>query len=244
MSLTHIYPDTLILSRSNTPATRKIIRVSGETRIVLADDHPIVLSGLRNLLSQERDFKLVGEATSGAEALKIIRECKPDLVVLDISMAEPNGIAVSRRIGQELPSVKVLILTFHEDRAYLQQAIDAGVGGYLLKRSAAENLVPAIRAVITGGLYVDPAIANRLFESAPKQGGGLRDGRLPELTEREESVLKLVAQGYTNKEVAARLGVGVKSVETYKSRGVEKLGLKTRAELVRYAAVQGWLSDI
>ena len=218
--------------------------MSGETRIVLADDHPIVLSGLRNLLSQERDFKLVGEATSGAEALKIIRECKPDLVVLDISMAEPNGIAVSRRIGQELPSVKVLILTFHEDRAYLQQAIDAGVGGYLLKRSAAENLVPAIRAVITGGLYVDPAIANRLFESAPKQGGGLRDGRLPELTEREESVLKFVAQGYTNKEVAARLGVGVKSVETYKSRGVEKLGLKTRAELVRFAAVQGWLSDI
>jgi DNA-binding NarL/FixJ family response regulator len=218
--------------------------VSGETRIVLADDHPIVLSGLRNLLSQERDFKLVGEATSGAEALKIIRESKPDLVVMDISMAEPNGIAVSRRIGQELPSVKVLILTFHEDRAYLQQAIDAGVGGYLLKRSAAENLVPAIRAVITGGLYVDPAIANRLFESAPKQGGGLRDGRLPELTEREESVLKLVAQGFTNKEVAARLGVGVKSVETYKSRGVEKLGLKTRAELVRYAAVQGWLSDI
>ena len=218
--------------------------MSGETRIVLADDHPIVLSGLRNLLSQERDFKLVGEATSGAEALKIIRESKPDLVVMDISMAEPNGIAVSRRIGQELPSVKVLILTFHEDRAYLQQAIDAGVGGYLLKRSAAENLVPAIRAVITGGLYVDPAIANRLFESAPKQGGGLRDGRLPELTEREESVLKLVAQGYTNKEVAARLGVGVKSVETYKSRGVEKLGLKTRAELVRYAAVQGWLSDI
>ena len=99
--------------------------MSGETRIVLADDHPIVLSGLRNLLSQEGDFKLVGEATSGAEALKIIRECKPDLVVLDISMAEPNGIAVSRRIGQELPSVKVLILTFHEDRAYLQQAIDA-----------------------------------------------------------------------------------------------------------------------
>ena len=218
--------------------------MSGETRIVLADDHPIVLSGMRNLLSQERDFKLVGEATSGAEALKIIRECKPDLVVLDISMVEPNGIAVSRRIGQELPSVKVLILTFHEDRAYLQQAIDAGVGGYLFKRSAAENLVPAIRAVITGGLYVDPAIANRLFESAPKQGGGLRDGRLPELTEREESVLKLVAQGYTNKEVAARLGVGVKSVETYKSRGVEKLGLKTRAELVRFAAVQGWLSDI
>jgi DNA-binding NarL/FixJ family response regulator len=203
----------------------------------LADDHPIVLSGLRNLLNQERDFKLVGEAASGAEALKIIRESKPDLVVMDISMAEPNGIAVSRRIGQELPSVRVLILTFHEDRAYLQQAIDAGVGGYLLKRSAAENLVPAIRAVITGGLYVDPAIANRLFESTPRQGGGLRDGRLPELTEREESVLKLVAQGYTNKEVAARLGVGVKSLETYKSRGTLRPCCIASGTQARFATV-------
>jgi DNA-binding NarL/FixJ family response regulator len=218
--------------------------VSSEIRIVLADDHPVVLSGLRNLVGEQDDFELVGEATSGNEALKIIREAKPDVVVMDISMPELNGIAVSRRIGKELPSVKILMLTVHEDRAYLQQALDAGVRGYVVKRSAAENLVPAIRAVITGGLYVDPAIAHRLFDSTPRAGGGSRDGRLPDLTDREESVLKLVALGYTNKEVAARLGVGIKSVETYKSRGVEKLGLKTRAELVRYAAVQGWLYDI
>jgi DNA-binding NarL/FixJ family response regulator len=218
--------------------------VNGATRIVLADDHPIVLNGLRNLIAVEPDFALVGEACSGIEALKIIRDKKPDVAIIDISMPELNGISLSRRVARELPSVKVLILTLHEDRAYLRQAIDAGVRGYLLKRSAAENLVRAIRAVVTGGLYVDPAIAYRLFDSTPKQGNGLKDGRMPDLTDREGDVLKLVALGYTNKEIARRLDIGVKSVETYKSRGVDKLGLKTRAELVRYASVQGWLSDI
>jgi DNA-binding NarL/FixJ family response regulator len=209
-----------------------------------SDDHPIVLNGLRNLIAVEPDFALVGEACSGIEALKIIRDKKPDVAIIDISMPELNGISLSRRVARELPSVKVLILTMHEDRAYLRQAIDAGVRGYLLKRSAAENLVRAIRAVVTGGLYVDPAIAYRLFDSTPKQGNGLKDGRMPDLTDREGDVLKLVALGYTNKEIARRLDIGVKSVETYKSRGVDKLGLKTRAELVRYASVQGWLSDI
>jgi DNA-binding NarL/FixJ family response regulator len=218
--------------------------VSGQTRIVLADDHPIVLNGLRNLVMAEPDFELVGEASSGTEALRVIRESRPDVAVIDISIPEPNGISVSRRIVNELAFVKVLILTLYEDRSYLRLAIDAGVCGYLLKRSAAENLVRAIRAVVTGGLYVDPAIAHRLFDSIPKQGNGFKRDHMPELTLREGDVLKLVALGYTNKEIAHRLDIGVKSVETYKSRGVEKLGLKTRAEVVRYASVQGWLSDI
>jgi DNA-binding NarL/FixJ family response regulator len=218
--------------------------VTERTRIVLADDHPIVLNGLRNLVVAEEDFALVGEAASGNEALKIIRDQKPDVAVIDISMPDVNGISLSRRVAKDLPSVKILILTLHEDRAYLRQAIDAGVRGYLLKRSAAENLARAIRAVVTGGLYVDPAIACRLFDSTPKQGNGWKNGRLPDLTDRESEVLKLVALGYTNKEIARRLDIGVKSVETYKSRGADKLGLKTRAELVRYASVQGWLSDI
>jgi len=198
--------------------------VSGTTRIVLADDHPIVLNGLRSL--------------------KVIREKKPDVAVIDISMPELNGIVLSRRLAKEAASVKILILTLHEDRAYLRQAIEAGVCGYVLKRSAAEGLVRAIRAVVTGGLYVDPAIANRLFDSTPRQGAGPRSGGMPDLTDREGDVLKLVALGYTNKEIARQLDIGVKSVETYKSRGVEKLGLKTRAEIVRYASAQGWLSDI
>ena len=136
-------------------------------RIVLADDHPIVLDGLRGLIEAQPDLDLVGEATSGLAALRIIKEQNPDLAVIDISMPELNGISLGRRLAVELPSVKLLVLTLHEDRAYLKQALDAGIRGYILKRSAAENLVQAIRAVLIGDLYVDPAIAGRVFQSSP-----------------------------------------------------------------------------
>jgi len=219
--------------------------VKQKTRVVLADDHPIVLNGLRNLIRTEEDLDLVGEASSGASALKLIRELLPDVAIVDISMPEMNGILLTRRLTEQLPELKVLVLTLHEDRAYVKQALDAGVRGYVLKRSAAENLVQAIRAVVIGGLYIDPAIAHRMFDSNPKRAGTPRSGlRVSELTDRETEVLKLVALGFTNKEIARQLDIGVKSVETYKSRGSEKLGLKTRAELVRFASAQGWLSGI
>jgi DNA-binding NarL/FixJ family response regulator len=212
------------------------------TRIVLADDHPIVLDGLRNLLAAEHDFELVGEATSGLAALKLIRDKRPDVAVLDISMPELNGIVLSRRLAGEIPALRVLVLTLHEDRAYLNQALEAGVRGYVLKRSAVENLVQAIRAVTVGGLYVDPAISSALTDRKRTSARLVADrGATPALTEREAAVLKMAALGFTNKEIAARLDVGVKSVETYKARGLEKLDLRTRAELVRYASAQGWL---
>ncbi len=205
-----------------------------KTRIVLADDHPIVLDGLRNLIRAERDFELVGEAASGLSALKIIREQRPDVAVLDISMPELNGIVLCRRLAGEMPALKLLVLTLHEDRAYLNQALEAGVRGYVLKRSAVENLVQAVRAVMVGGLYIDPAIVGRVFESKQVNKRLLaRKGVAPALTDREADVLKMAALGFTNKEIASRLDVGVKSIETYKARGLEKLGLKTRAELVR-----------
>jgi DNA-binding NarL/FixJ family response regulator len=211
-------------------------------RIVLADDHPIVLDGLRNLIRAEADFEVVGEAASGSAALKVIREKRPDVAVLDISMPEINGIVLSRRLAGEMPELCVLVLTLHEDRAYLNQALEAGVRGYVLKRSAVENLVHAIRAVLVGGIYVDPAISGRVLDG--KRGHNkpsMHAGVPPALTEREATVLKMAGLGFTNKEIASRLDVGVKSVETYKARGLEKLGLKTRAELVRYASTQGWL---
>ena len=212
------------------------------TRIVLADDHPIVLDGLRNLIRAEADFKLVGEATSGLAALKLIREKRPDVAVLDISMPELNGIMLSRRLAGEMPDLRVLVLTLHEDRAYLNQALEAGVRGYVLKRSAVENLVHAIRAVMVGGTYVDPAIVGRFFESKRAHAKpSANKSAAPALTDREAAVLKMAALGFTNKEIASRIDVGVKSVETYKARGLEKLGLRTRAELVRYASGQGWL---
>ena len=211
-------------------------------RIVLADDHPIVLDGLRNLIRAEPDFELVGEATSGLGALKIIREQRPHVAVLDISMPELNGILLGRRLASEMPGLRLLVLTLHEDRAYLNQALEAGVRGYVLKRSAVENLVQAIRAVMVGGLYIDPAIVGRVFESKQiNRRLAARKGVSPALTDREADVLKMAALGFTNKEIASRLDVGVKSIETYKARGLEKLGLKTRAELVRYASGQGWL---
>ena len=211
-------------------------------RIVLADDHPIVLDGLRNLIRAEPDFALVGEAASGLSALKIVRELRPDVAVLDISMPELNGIVLSRRLAGEMPALRLLVLTLHEDRAYLNQALEAGVRGYVLKRSAVENLVQAIRAVVVGGLYIDPAIVGRVFESKQVNKRLLaRKGAAPALTDREADVLKMASLGFTNKEIASRLDVGVKSIETYKARGLEKLGLKTRAELVRYASGQGWL---
>jgi DNA-binding NarL/FixJ family response regulator len=216
--------------------------VTEKIRIVLADDHPIVLDGLRNLIRAEPDFELVGEAASGLSALKIVREQRPDVAVLDISMPELNGIVLSRRLNGEMPGLRLLVLTLHEDRAYLNQALEAGVRGYVLKRSAVENLVQAIRAVMVGGLYIDPAIVGRVFESKQVNKRLLaRKGVAPALTDREADVLKMAALGFTNKEIASRLDVGVKSIETYKARGLEKLGLKTRAELVRYASGQGWL---
>lgn len=218
--------------------------MTAKTRIVLADDHPIVLNGLRNLIQAEADLDLVGEASTGLEALKVIREKRPDVAVVDISMPELNGIILSRRVAEQVPSVRLLVLTLHEDRAYLKQALDAGVRGYVLKRAAAENLVQAIRAVVVGGIYVDPAMASNIFKGTPRRSGRPIDCGTPDLTAREAEVLKLVALGYTNKEIARRLDVSVKSAETYKARGVEKLGLKTRAELVRFASAQGWLADI
>jgi len=219
--------------------------VTEKARIVLADDHPIVLDGLRALIVAQDDLELVGEATNGLAALRIIKEQKPDLAVIDISMPELNGIALGHRLADESPAVKLLVLTLHEDRAYLKQALDAGIRGYVLKRTAAENLAAAIRAVLSGGVYVDPAIAGRVFQPNAKNGGraGPESGSLA-LTEREADVLKLVALGFTNKEIARRLDVGVKSIETYRARGSEKLDIKTRAELVRYAAAQGWLADV
>ena len=217
--------------------------MSGKTRIILADDHPIVLSGLRNLVQAENDLDLIAEASSGITALNLIRETRPDVAVIDISMPELNGIALTRRLANEMPLVRVLVLTLHEDLAFVRQAMQAGVRGYVLKRSAAECLIQAIRAVVAGGVYVDPAIANRMIGANPKRWQNA-SAIGPDLTEREAGVLKRVALGFTNKEIARQFDVGVKSIETYKARGAAKLGLKTRAELVRYASRQGWLTEV
>jgi DNA-binding NarL/FixJ family response regulator len=219
--------------------------MSAKIRVALADDHPIVLAGLRNLIESEADLELVGQATSGQSALRLIRDEMPDVAVIDISMPEINGIALARRLVAECPGVRVVILTLYEERSFLKQAFAAGAMGYVLKRSAAENLVEAIRTVQLGQNYIDPSFADDV-----QTGNGDRSGKAshPEaalgLTQREASVLRYSACGLTTKEIAARLELSAKTVETYKSRAAEKLDLSTRAEIIRFAAAQGWLNDI
>ena len=215
--------------------------MTSKTRVVLADDHPVVLAGLRTLLQDEEEIEVIGEAMTGLSALSLIREKLPDVAVLDVSMPSLSGIEIAKRVLEQCPTVRTLILSLHEDRAFVNQALRAGAQGYALKRSAAENLPHAIRAVSIGGVYVDPAIAVHLLRHTKQKGGTCTDTQ--ELSEREAEVLRCTALGQTNKEIARQLDLSVKSVETYKARGVEKLGLSTRADIVRYAFIRGWLSD-
>jgi DNA-binding NarL/FixJ family response regulator len=211
-------------------------------RVFLADDHPIVLAGVKALVDDADGMTIVGDACDGRSALTLATELKPDIVVLDISMPGLSGTKVADLLRVACPNSKILALTVHEDRGYLRQLLELGVAGYVLKRSATHELVRAIRAVAAGGVYLDPAIAGKLLGGNP-QRVDLPFGDVADLSERETEVLKLTAAGHSNKAVAAELRVSMKSVETYKARGMEKLGFDSRVQLVRYALSKGWLGD-
>jgi DNA-binding NarL/FixJ family response regulator len=215
------------------------------TRVAIADDHPIVLTGLSMLISAEADLEIVGEATSGPEALQLICDSRPDIAVIDISLPYLNGILLARQLAADCPSVRVIVLTQHEDRAHLSQALEAGARGYVLKKSAAQCLVNAIRGVLVGGIYVDPAMAAFVFSPSGRPSPSRTVGKLSSaLTQRETEVLKLVASGLTAKEIAGQLDLSLSSIETYKTRAADKLSIKGRAEIVRYASAQGWLAGV
>jgi DNA-binding NarL/FixJ family response regulator len=209
--------------------------------VFLADDHPIVMAGIKALVTEDARFQVVGQASDGLDAVKQAIALQPDALVLDISMPGLNGLEVAERLRTDAPGCRILALTVHEDRGYLRQLLASGVAGYLLKRSAADELIRALLAIAGGGLYLDPAIAGLAvnLNTTPQshEVAGSAD-----LSPREEDVIRLTASGHSNKSVAAVLGVGVKSIETYKARAMEKLGLRTRVDLVRYAVTQGWLA--
>jgi DNA-binding NarL/FixJ family response regulator len=212
-------------------------------RILLADDHKIVREGLRLLINSQPDMQVVGEAANGREVLLKAGELKPDVVVMDLSMPELNGLQATERLKAEHPKMKVVALTAHEDESYLRQLCKVGAAGYVLKRSAGDELVKAISEVAKGGLYFDPTLANRALASqrAPSTANG--EPRAAELSEREKDVLIQLAWGYSNKEIAAKLNISVKTVETYKVRIGEKLGLRSRSDIVQYAMRQGWMNE-
>ena len=211
-------------------------------RVVLADDHAVVREGLKALINGQPDMSVVGEAADGEAACLTTQALSPDVLVIDLSMPRLGGAEATARVRRECPDVKVLALTVHEERVYLTQLLRAGASGYVLKRAAAGELVRAIRAVASGAIYIDPAMAGSLVEGyLDGQELAAQPARGP-LSDRERDVLTRIAQGFSNKEIAAALGLSVKTVETYKGRMVEKLGLRSRVDIVRYAAQQGWLS--
>jgi DNA-binding NarL/FixJ family response regulator len=215
-----------------------------DLRVVLADDHAVVREGLKSLIDAEHGMTVVGEAADGLAACERVLELRPDVVVMDVSMPGVGGAQATERIRRECPGVKVLALTVHEHKGYLRQLLAAGAAGYVLKRAAAEELVRAIRAVAAGGVYLDPALAGKVVRGFVRQSpAGDTTASGGELSDREVEVVRLTAAGHSNKEVAARLDLSVKTVETYKARAVEKLGLETRADLVRYALQRGWLQS-
>lgn len=205
----------------------------GKASIVLADDHPFILLALKQLIAAEADLELVGEAVTGIDALNLVRSITPDIAVIDVAMPGMSGILLTRKISEERPTVKVLILTAHEDEGHVKQALSAGACGFILKRSATTTLIPAVRAALAGGTFIDPLLASRSVQGA---AGAV------ELSPREREALRLTALGYATKEIAQSMGIGGKSVETYRSRALEKLGLKSRAEIVKYALSEGWLA--
>jgi DNA-binding NarL/FixJ family response regulator len=212
-------------------------------RILLADDHKIVREGLRLLINSQPDMQVIGEAANGKEVLVKARDLKPDVVVMDLSMPELNGLQAAERLNAEHPGIKVVALTAHEDESYLRQLCKVGAAGYVLKRSAGDELVKAIGTVAKGGVYYEASLASKALA---KQGAGSPvkgESRASDLSEREKEVLIMLAWGYSNKEIAGRLKLSVKTVETYKLRIGEKLGLRSRTEMVQYALRQGWLNE-
>jgi two-component system, NarL family, response regulator NreC len=213
-------------------------------RIFLADDHAVVRAGLKTLIDAQADMRVVGEAGDGQATVEQMHDCVVDVVVMDISMPQLNGVDATIQLLQQWPDVKVLGLSFHEDIGYLRKLLEAGASGYVLKRSAADTLIQAIRMVAEGGTYLDSAIAGKIVGSL--LGKSMVEGTMPvaELSEREADVVRLIAQGYSNKEIATQLNLSVKTVETYKARAMEKIGVDTRVALVRYALQRGWLQEI
>jgi DNA-binding NarL/FixJ family response regulator len=195
------------------------------------------------LLEGHRSFQVVGEACNGREVFHKAGELKPDIVVMDLSMPEINGLQATEWLRGQFPQIRVVALTAHEDAGYLSQVCKAGAAGYVLKRSAGEELVKAIEAVAAGGFYFEAGLAGQALARHMSSASGGDKTPHHELSGREGEVLRLVAWGYANKEVADELGLSVKTVETYKVRVCEKLGLRSRAQLVRYALRQGWLSE-
>jgi DNA-binding NarL/FixJ family response regulator len=213
-------------------------------RVLLADDHAVLREGLALLIDAQPDMQVVAQARGGREAVRLAEQLHPDVAVLDVSMPDLGGAEAAEQLRQCCPKVRTLALTRHADLGYLRRMLRAGAAGYVLKRTAADALIGAIRIVHEGGNYVDPSLAGALVSrtlGSDNGNGGSSHGA--ELSQREEQVLRLVAWGQSNKEIASALGLSVKTVESYKATALDKLKLRSRTDILRYALGQHWLRE-
>lgn len=205
-----------------------------KVNIMIADDHAIVRTGLRSIINAEPGLKLVGEATGGLETIELVRKSHPDILLLDISMPDMDGIAVVKKIKSDFPNLKVLFLTIHEDEALLREAIKFGASGYILKKAAETELISAIQTVMRGDLFIDTSLLRQFVDEDSDSFDEMRTTYEP-LTPREMDVLKLIARGYTNRQAGKELNISVRTVEGHRANIYKKLGVNSRVELVRFA---------
>jgi DNA-binding NarL/FixJ family response regulator len=210
-------------------------------RVVVAEDHETVRHGLRLLLAAKDDIEVVADAPNGRVALERVRALEPDVAVLDLSMPEMSGLEATRAIRKNAPRVAIVALTRHNDDAYVQELLSAGASGYVLKQSSPDELLKAIRTVARGERYLDAALVARNAKAYLARFSG--DSSRPPLTDREANVLRLMAIGHSNKEIANALDIAVKTVEVHKANAMRKLDLRGRIDVVRYAVLNGWLQD-
>jgi len=215
----------------------------GPLRILLADDHVTVPHGLKLLIDSQPDMKVVSEASDGQTAVEIAVTTKPDAIVMDISMPGMNGLVATRTLKELQPDAAIVTLTRHSDDAYLQELLRAGVSAYVLKQSPPTELLQAIRAAASGGQYIDSALTARVTAAFLGKPGSRVDRPSAPVSDRESEVVRLIASGYSNKEIAARLSLSVKTIEAHKANAMKKLGLTGRIDIVKYAVLQGWLHN-
>jgi two-component system, NarL family, response regulator NreC len=206
-----------------------------KTRVLLADDHSVVRSGFRMLLSAQPDLEVVGEASNGREAVQLAASLQPDVIVMDVTMPELNGIEATRRVSQEVPRTRVIALSMHKDAVYVREILRAGARGYLLKDSEDTDLIAAVRAVARGEGYLSPGVSDAVLTDYRKHVTDPIDL----LSTREREVLQMIAEGRTNKEIATSLNLSVYTVEAHRGRIMEKLNLHSTGELVRFAVRNG-----
>ena len=208
-------------------------------RLLLVDDHQIVRAGLRMLFQAEENMVIVGEASSGAEALEAVRSLKPDVVIMDVAMPGMNGIEATRRIRSISPETAILALTMHEDEQYFFEMLNAGAVGYVPKRAAPDDLIAAVRVVSEGNVFLYASLARFLMRNMLEKGGPDEVSRLDTLTQREQEVLALIAEGQTNRQIAEQLVISPKTVDRHRENIMTKLNLHNRIELVKYAIEKG-----